>query len=207
MRRNTTTLIKTIIVLEIIVCYMGFLAVVSYMRSPVRYKAMTDSPICQSEDFISFAGIPSATNVLTFENNAQGQLFGWQKQLDLSTLERIHISFSVNCPEEFAGGTLFVDLYNFEENYDPSEQEYQLLLTSGENNVEFTLCPGSPKPDTADLRFFTLDVAQYSVEKLTVCQEVALPKIPNGMLPGVGCCFLMLILSCGVYIFSERKKE
>lgn len=211
MRKNPRLFFKTIFIAEIIICYMSVLTVISYARGPIKYEANPDDTICTPEDFVSFADAQEVQGgTLPFENSVQGEAVGWQAELELFRFDRIHVSFKLKCPAEYAGGTLFVDLYNYEEGYDSPEQEYQLVLTEGENKADFTLFPGDQRPEKAFIRFFTLDPAQYSVEELNICTEQQARKVSTAIYIGVGICFVLLISTVAaweIYKLHVRRKE
>jgi len=184
---------RGIIIAEIIVCYFACLAVVSHIRAPEQYRVVTETPLLQTNDFTAFDGKPAeAGGTLPLKNAVPNEAVGYMAKLMLSELEQIQISFQTECPDEFAGGSLSIDLYNFEAGYDNPEQEYQLILQEGHNEAAFHLTPGENPPEEAFLRIFTLDPAGYWLEDVQIYREERLPKVPAGLWIGVGLCFLLL---------------
>ena len=73
-----------------------------------------------------------------------------------------------------------MELYNYEAGYDSPEQEYEMTMQAGRNEAEFTLIPGAERPEMAQLRFFTLDRAGYSLEDVRIYGQTVGPKVPVG---------------------------
>ncbi len=201
-------LFQWIIVAEIIVCYMAVLTVVSYARGPERHGA-AEEPLLTEADFSDISGLPAeeAGAPFTFEDRVQGETVGCLADVDLRAMRGICVSFSVDCPAEYAGGVLFVDLCNGEAGYDYPEQEYQLTLLPGQNEADFILDPGPEHPDTAALRFFTLDTAGYRLENVGIYEEILLPQIPDGLKIGVGACFLLLAVTAAAWAADVRRDK
>lgn len=202
------TILKWIIVAEVIVCYMAVLTVVSYARGPERYGP-AEEPLLTETDFSDINGLPAeqASAPFTFENQELGEAVGCLADVDLRAMHGICVSFSVDCPEEDAGGILCVDLCNGEIGYDSLEQEYQMTLQAGPNEADFILDPGQEHPDTAKLRFFTLDAAGYRLENVRIYEEISLPKVPDGLKIGAGICFLLLAITVAVGAAGRRNAE
>ena len=199
---------KWLITAEIIVCYMAVLTVVSYVRGPERYGP-AEEPLLTEADFGDINGLPvdEAGEPFTFENQTQGEAVGCLADVDLRGMHGICISFEVDCPEEDAGGILCTDLCNGEIGYDYLEQEYQLTLLPGHNGAGFVLDPGPEHPDTATLRFFTLDKADYRLENVQICEEILLPQVPGGLKIGVGACFLLLAVTAIAAAAGRRNSK
>jgi len=203
--RNTKrSWLGRLMVVEIIVCYMAVLTLVSHVRGPEKYRIAAESPLLAAEEFTSFAG-EAAGGELRLENDASGAAVGYSAKLSLKDLEGIHVAFQTDCPAEYAGGTLYVDLYDFEAGYDNAEQEYRLTLEQGINTADFTLHPGESAPDDAQLRFFTLDPAGYDVEGLAVSPVEALPKVSPAMTAAAISCFAVLAATAAAYGLGKRK--
>lgn len=199
---------RGMIIAEIIICYLACLTMVSYIRGPEHYRVVTDTPLLQTEDFLTFAGVPAeADGVLSLENAVQGEAAGYMARLRLSGLEQVQVSFQIECPAEFAGGLLSIDLYNFEADYDSLEQEHQLTVQEGNNEVTFWLAPGEDPPEEAFLRIFTLDPAGYRLEDIQVCQGELLPKISAVLWIGVGIWFLLLAGTVFMWMTNPGTKK
>ena len=199
---------KVVIITEIIICYMAVLTVVSYARGPERYGP-AEEPLLTELDFSDINGLPAelASAPFTFESQGQGEAVGCLADVDLRAMHGICVSFSADCPAEYAGGILCVDLCNGETGYDYPEQEYQLTLQAGQNEADFVLDPGQEHPDMAKLRFFTLDAAGYRLENVRIYEDVSLPKVPNGLKIGVGVCILLLAVTATAGAVGRRKAE
>ena len=184
---------------------MAVLTAVSYARGPARYET-AKRPLLATEDFISFAGQPAKPGgEFLLENGTAGTAVGYQAGLDLAALDGVLISFQTECPAEYAGGTLFVDLYNGEAGYDSPEQEFVLTVQAGHNEASFVLEPGPDHPDTVLLRFFTLGRAGYALEDVQIYEQVPMPKVSAGMWIGVGACFLLLAGTAVCRIMKGKK--
>ena len=199
------SLLKCILIVEMIGCYMAVLTMVRYWRGPVQYQAITDLPLLKTSDFIADNGeVKGTSEVLLMQNNQAGNAVSYYAYLSLRELESIYVQFVVDCPAEYAGNVLHVDLLG--DNYDNDEQEYQLTLDAGINEAALFLDPGENPPEDVMLRFFTLDMAEYAVENLQVCAGEALPKVSMSM---VGVVVLLFAL-CGItmaMLFIKSKAE
>lgn len=193
-----------LIVVELIVCYLAVLTLVSHARGPVKYRAATESPLLDVEDFVSFVG--AREDAILLVNDMAGQAAGLAAELPLEGLEGIRVAFQVDCPPEYAGGTLVVDLYNAEAGYDSAEQEFSLELEPGVNMVERTIDPGESAPGRAQLRIFTLDPAGYGIHDLAVYPVEAMPKLGMGLLAAAAACFACLAGST-IYWFTGNWRK
>ena len=197
--------LKWVITAEIIIFYMAVLTVVSYIRGPGRFEAVKQT-LLTSESFVSFDGEPAGPgDVLSLKNAAPGTAVGYQAEVDLADRDAIQISFHTECPEIYAGSVLHIDLYDPETGYDGPEQEYEMVMQAGENEAAFMLDPGPEHPETAQLRFFTLDRADYQLEGLEILRAKALPKLTTGGWAGVALCFLLLAGTAAYAILPRRK--
>lgn len=202
------TKLKWIIIVELIVFYFALLNVISHARGPVPYQIDTSQPVVQIEDFVPMAemGVDKTETALPFYNAVEGAVAGYQSELQLGQLQGIHISFSVNCPADYAGNLLYIDLYNYEAGYDFPEQEYEVIL-QGDQQISFELSPGEKAPDSCFLRFFTNGLADYNLEQIQVNPVIALPRVTTAMIVAVVGSLLILVLTIVYYIWNERKKS
>jgi FkbM family methyltransferase len=197
-----------LVVVEIIICYMAVLTVISYQRGPVRHQVIRETPLLDAAAFTSFTGEQAnGEEGLSFTKGNEEGSIGYNAHLQLSGLSGIYVAFSVDCPAEYAGNMLHIDLQESSVGYDNDEQEFFLTLEEGINQVEFTLDPGDSPPDTALLRFFTLDAANYIVQDIQIYPEAVLPKIPMGMLPVTGLCFVLLLVTGLYFVFQFKKGD
>lgn len=205
-RKRKRFRLKILLIFEAVVCYMALLNIVSHMRAPQQYGPATDAPLVSVSDFTGFDGGGTEQGLL-LENQAPGTAVGYQAELTLSGLDSIYLRFSVDCPPEYAGGVLTVDLYNYESNYDSIEQDYQISLKAGTNEVEFILKPGEWAPEKAQLRIFTLDAADYEVRDFQAYQGTLLPKVSSAMIAVSVVCFAVLCLTGILYYRVENVKN
>lgn len=196
-------LFKNVLIVEIIICYLAVLTVISYVRGPERYQR-AEEPLLTAADFVSFDGSSFFSDVLDMENDDPSQPIGWQAPITLWGVDRLWCSFWLDCPAESAGGILHIDLYNQDAGYDNPEQEYQATLQPGYNEIEFELSPGVVFPETAQIRFFTWDVAHYTLQDVQICEAYPVPPVPAGVIVGVGFCFCVLFATAIAW-FALKK--
>lgn len=178
--KNKRAFLKGLLIFELIFCYMAALNIVSHLRGPQNYE--TAEVLATATDFVSFSGESAEGESLIFENQTEGTVVGCSTRLSLENIERIRVSYRIDCPAEYVGGTLYNDLYDYDSGYDNPEQEYQLILQQGQNDVAFVLEPGDAAPETAELRIFTPSAASCAVAEIQVYSEIPLPKVTPAML-------------------------
>ena len=205
-RKKQRFYLKILMIFEVIVCYMALLNIISHARGPQNYDILADTPLAVVSDFSSFDGGSTEQGML-LENQTPGTAVGYQAELSLNELESIYISFSVDCPAEYAGGTLIVDLYDYESNYDSPEQEYHLTLQQGVNEAVFSLKPGENAPSNAMLRFFTTDPAKYQLDSLQIYKEQSLPKVTNIMVTVAVVFLIAIVLTAFFYKRMSGEKK
>ncbi len=191
-----------LLIVELIVCYLAILAVISYWRAPAQYRALPEETLLAAADFSDFAGRAVSGDGLLLQNNTPGNVAGYLAWLDLREVNPIAVKFALDCPKQYAGGVLHVDLWN--EGYDNDAQEYKLALQEGINEVEIFLDKGADAPDSAQLRFFTVDLADYTVTDLRISRAEPVPKISSGLLAGMILC-LVLLLVTAVALFRPHS--
>lgn len=201
--------IKWLVIIELVVFYFSILNVISHLRGPVPYQIDTSQPIVQMQDFIPMAemGIKTTATVLPIYNKIEGNVAGYTGELTLKDLQCLSIQFHVNCPSQFVGNTLIVDLYNYELNYDNPEQEHHIVLQEGLNNISIELLPGDTAPNTGELRIFTVNPAEYKIEGLKVYEKVAMPKVTAPMIVAVLVFGLLWIGTVIFVLLHSHKKE
>ena len=194
--RKKMNWLKRVLVLEAVVCYIAILTVISYLRGPARYQVVREAPLLGITDFTSFDGASTnAKQGLVFKKGNEDGAIGYNANLRLSGLSGVHVAFSLNCPKEYAGNILHIDLQESSVGYDNDEQEIFLTLEEGMNQIKFTLDPGDSPPENVLLRFFTLEPANYTVQDLQIYPETILPRIPGSLLTVIGACFVVLIVT------------
>ena len=80
-----------------------------------------------------------------------------------------------------------------------------MTVQAGHNEAEFSLDPGWEHPDTALLRFFTLDRAGYALEDVQIHEQTLLPKVSNGLWAGMGVCFLLLAGTAAAALLLRKR--
>ena len=197
--------LKILIIIELLICYMSILTVISYWRGPVQYRALPEEPLLISTDFASFSDdkVVGAQS-LRLQNDFAGNAVGYASLLNLIDLEQIAVSFSVDCPVQYAGNTLHIDLWNV--GYDRDEQEYTVALQGGLNQFDIFLNKGLEAPNEAMLRFFTLDLADYSIENIQVSLAETLPKVSSVLLTVTVVSVLILLFTIFA-LFNSRNNE
>lgn len=188
--------------------YFSLLNVISHARGPTPYHVGDGAPLLSIADFQPLSGAEDVPQKDAFELTAcaNGAAFGYQALLDLSGLDRINIRFQALCPAQSAGAAMFVDLYNFEENYDYPEQEQQIILEAGLNELDFDLDPGPRAPRTAWVRLFTFDATGCQIQALQVCSETELPKVTPPMLAAAAITGAFLVAELFLHITSWRGR-
>lgn len=169
---------------------------------------MTEAPLLRTEEFTTFAGVPTKIGEgFSLENADADSVVGYMARLCITESEQLRVSFQTECPAEFAGGVLIIDLYNDEAGYDNLEQQYQQTVQEGRSETEFWLSLGDNPPEEAFLRFFTLDPAGYRLENVRIYRGEPLPKVPAGPWAGVGICFLLLAGTVLMWIMNRGDKR
>lgn len=197
-------LFKNILIVELIICYLALLTVISYVRGPERYQR-AEEPLLTTTDFVSFNGSSASFDMLPMENDDTSQPIGWQAHITLLGVDRLWCSFQLDCPAESAGGILHIDLYNQEAGYDNPEQEYQVTLQPGYNEIEFELSPGTIFPETAQIRFFTWDIAHYNLQDIQIYEAYSVPSVSEGMIIGAGACFCVLLVTVILWVILKKS--
>lgn len=197
---------SAIIILTAILLYFSLLTYISYQRAPAQYRIDENTPsLAEYQDFIVMAGEEGAyvgQDSLMFDSaDSSAEVFA--ARLSLTDLQKISVQFSVDCPEEYAGTTLHVDLYDGEA-YDAPEQEFFVVLAPGVNQINEVLDKGENAPEEAWLRIFTLEPAKYAVDNLHI---YAVTEKTNGSKEAAFALFLVAF--CGAmaaFAYNRRKK-
>ena len=195
---------KGLMIVEIIVCYMALLTVVSHICGPEKYRVIPDLPLRSTQSFSSFRGETISENDLQMDNPVPGSPIGYSTLVSLEGLDRIQVECWIDCPAESVGNVLHVDLYEPAYGYDRDEQELFLSLKEGRNEINFLLNPGENHPENALLRFFTLDSAGYTIQDIVISPMRLAPKVSKGMAGTVIVCFVLL---AGTGLTGYLKKK
>lgn len=207
--RGRSPLWRAAAIVGVIVCYMAILTAISYARGPEHWRP-AEPPVLESGAFTSFAGEAAGENgPLPMENGPDGQAVGHQAEVELIGGAALQVSLKVECPAEYAGNTLIVDLYNDQVGYDDPAQESQVALQEGTNQLDLSLDPGSSPPERALVRLFTLDPAGYQLEDVTVRQMERIPKVPGSVWIGLAVCLALPLVTLAAWLVTrklERRK-
>ena len=201
--------IKRLLIIEVLIFYFCILNLVSHARGPVPYQKDIDYPLLQAEDFQPFfdMGIAQTDATLPLLNTTEGRATGYQGDIILTGIEGVYVSFQIECPTDEVGKTIVVDLYNVEAGYDLPEQEKQIVLQAGLNEIDILLSPGQNAPESAQLRIFTVEAADFTITELGIFKLVRQPKITGGMMAipvAVGILCLGTLL---VYWYTQKKES
>jgi len=206
--RKKNVWLKGVLIFEVIVCYMAVLNIVSHLRGPQQYVVISDVPLLTASNFIPFGeNDVQEASTLQINNEVQGVPTGHWANLPLSRLNRIFISFQLECPQKYAGGILSTDLYNEACGYDREDQEFRLTLQEGLNDVSAWIDVSDSAPDEAQLRIFTVDIADYEVTDLGIFQAVPVPRVTVGMTAVTIVCFLLLGTTLVLYWRVSRPQK
>lgn len=198
--------LKWLIIVEVIIFYFTILNVVSHARGPIQYTVDADSPLLKIEDFTPLSSEQEKfKDDLKLINSAQGIAVGYIADLELTNLDDISVNFQINCPDEVAGGTLFIDLCNGELGYDNPEQEYSLQLAAGVNNISCQINKGETAPSEAQFRIFTLDKANFSVEQLKVEKAIPAPSVTQPMILAIIISGIILVITIAVEYWRKHQ--
>ena len=199
--------IKWLLILEGIVFYFALLNIVSHVRGPIPYQIDKTTPLVEMEEFQPFfdMGAVVKEKVLPIINVSEGVAAGYQTEVLLSDVDAINIQFQVNCPADQAGSVLHVDLYNAEAEYDNPEQEQEITLQEGWNEIQFDLIKGDQAPDTAYLRLFTLNAVNYQIESLEIYRKIPLPKVTTPMAAAAIVAGVLLLGTIGYGMLKIRE--
>lgn len=202
--------IRWLIIIEVIAFYFSILNIISHVRGPISYEVdMTTVSLLNISSMTSFfdMGVSIEDNNLPIVNTVPGQTAGYQGELSLKGLEGVAVSFFVDCPAEYAGNEFYVDLYNYEENYDSPDQDYRLTLAEGFQEVKFQLPVGEEAPDNCQIRFFTNGIANYTLEDVEVHEAEELPKVTLPMGATMLALFIILGMTSGYAVYKSKKDE
>jgi len=178
------TMLKRLLIVEILFCYILTLAVVSHIRGPDQYKEDARSIQWTAESFLcvddtGLSGVKG--NTLHVQNDVPGRNIEFRTGVQLAEDTGFRISFLIDCPAEFAGDGIAVDLYNEEARFDWPYQVYIYTLSAGTNKISYDLFSGENAPDTAWLRIFTSSKSNYDIQNLRVCHLIQVEKVSVGL--------------------------
>ena len=126
-KRESQKRFKIIFGIELLAIYFSILSVISFVRATEQCQKSID-PLLTYSDFFLVVGECEATasedSLVFHSKDAVDKVFS--AGLSLQNLESIWVEFVVNCPEEYQGSVLHVDLWA--DGYDNSEQEFETIL-------------------------------------------------------------------------------
>lgn len=195
-RSNRRIILKFVVIISAIATYISILNIISHIRGPVQYYANKDFPMVDVGDFVSFTGEQTNSDVLILSNPSVGSVAGYSANILLYDTERIQVSFDIVCPEEYDQSTILIDLYNPEEEYDSQEQEDVKRLQKGNNTIVTVLNPGQDAPKEAQLRIFTGDSINVTLDNIEVYQLLKKPKVTVSMI-------IALFITLSIFFVAE----
>lgn len=205
--RKRRTFRSVVILIELLICYITFLNVISHMRGPdIFIVAESNGPLLQTRDFVAFDGESGSQNELVLENDSSATVVGYSAELDLTTVQRIRIDFYINCTSEYRGSKLYIDLFNSDGGYDYAEQEVCLELQEGNNHIEISLDKGANAPEKAQLRMFTGETVCISIHDINVWEEILAPQKYESMFVALAISLIILFGTIYFYHIVESKK-
>ena len=144
--------------------YFCLLTSVSYARA--SGEALTElQSVLSGEDFRPLGGAEAATDVtpdgIILRNSVPGELAGCTAAVCIDGVDTINIKFTVTSA---AVSSLTVDLCS--DGYDRPEQERQIALMLGENDVDININTGDGSPEYTNVRLFTHDLINASIASL-----------------------------------------
>jgi len=189
---------RGLLIAEILFCYMLALAVISHVRGPEKYEEDTKNTRWTAESFLcvddtGLSGVRG--NTLHVQNDVPGRNIEFRTGVQLAENMGFQISFYIDCPADFAGDGIAVDLYSDESGYDWPYQIYIHTLSAGVNEVSCSLFPGEGAPDNAWLRIFTSSKADYDIQDLQVCRLIQAEKVSVGLKAALGVGLLATVIT------------
>lgn len=184
-----------------IVLYILILCMISSIKNP-QLKTVTKY-LAGPNEFAALVGDTKINEDSLFMHGEGDKVFG--TEVNLSNIKGFNVSFNIDCPTEYAGVTIYIDLYNIEANYDSPQSEFAAELRAGSNIIEGMLNPGNKRPDKAILRIFAtkkLDIVikNVSVQQLTVIEAANIPLYIEFALA------ILLSLSLALFIIKYKIK-
>ena len=169
MKISKRTFYRLLGIVFALVAYFALLTGISYSRAPDRYRMHVLDKFAVS-DFSPMDGAAGVLDPLTgqmhFQNERGGSLVGYSVEIALPNVRSVVVDLTLNCAEGYENGILCIDLCG--ENYDNPEQEHQEILQVGTKKISVSLPTGEEPPDKYDLRIFTLDRCDLTIDNLSV---------------------------------------
>lgn len=198
--------IKKLLIVELIVCYLGILTVISHICGPQPYEVDRNNTLLSSQEFIPYGETTVTNGSITLVNSVEGGSTGCGALLSLVGLERIYIEFDIICPLEYDTGSLAIDLYDETSGYDYGDQEYMHAVQEGREHVAFMLETGEYAPEQAQVRFFTTNVSNWEIENLQIYRVYPVPKVSATMIISVVVLLFIFVGTAVCYRMAPQKK-
>lgn len=205
--KQKRTQIKWLLTIEVLVFYFCLLNLISHIKGPTPYYIDTSNIIVPSTNFQSFfdMSVSRTDDVLHLLNTTEGTAAGYQSKVRLENCDGIDVSFQIDCPEQYAGSTVVVDLYNAEAGFDSPNQEEPIILTVGQNEIEVILSLDETAPNQACLRIFTLEQADYDIVNLVTYPKMLLPKVSHAIIISVVASGVVLLCTvCFCFVWKNK---
>lgn len=169
MKISKRALYRLLGIIFALIAYFSLLTGISYCRAPERYRMNVLEKFSVS-DFSLMEGasgtVDPAAGQIQYKNEAGDALAGCSVKIAIPDVRAVAVELKLSCAAGYEGGILCVDLCG--KNYDNPEQEHQEVLQVGTKELSFSLPTGEAPPDTYDLRIFTLDRCDVTIEELEV---------------------------------------
>ena len=169
MKISKRVLYRLLGVFFVLIAYFSLLTGISYCRGPERYR-MNILERFSASDFSLMEGVSGTIGLsagqIQYKNETGGALAGCSVEISSPNVRAVAVELTLNCAAGYEGGTLCIDLCG--KDYDNQEQEHQEVLQAGTKKLSVLLPTGEAPPDTYDLRIFTLDRCDMTIEGLEV---------------------------------------
>lgn len=205
--RSNRTFWRGLLIVEVVICYMSLLNVVSHLYGPPPYQVLTEGSVLSTTDFTTFGGEVNKNDFLPIVNEIQGNVIGYSAQLSLAGTDRVRVEFITDVPPSAAESVLIVDLYNGEAGYDSQEQETLLVVSPGRTEQTVTLYPGETPPLQVQLRIFTDYPVNYTLQGIQVYLEAEQSKVSPAMLVFLSLSLLTTGTTICYYIGYQKRNS
>lgn len=194
---------KAILVLEAISFYFAVLNVISHMRAPAVYERV-EEPLIQTEEFSPYFQMGVVTDsTLPLVNQEEGVVAGYEKDISSEGLDQLRIQCHIDCPEQYLGAAIFIDLYQ-QNGYDDPQREQVINLESGPNDIDVCLEVGDNPPEIIFVRLFTPSVIDVEIENLQVFEMVKTSCVHPAM---YGAVVISGVLYIGTFLLARTIKK
>lgn len=157
---------KLLLGIGVVVFYLALLMFIT-ATEPSNQYALSENLLSYT-DFSVTAGdadVEVREDALAFTGGSAGDKV-CSANISLAGIEQLFVEFTINSLEQTAGTTVHVDLCAAD--YDSDEQEFTVILQTGDNTISGMITPGPNASEEVQFRIFTLDPAGYDVRNLSV---------------------------------------